>query len=142
MFVILEKIKIRTEKGTLHYKEWMAMKKFIVDFSTFNDKGLPELSLWGKYLVYATILGCADKLRETMRVKFQNMSSDLTSDYYYYNYYFYDDIGSGISNSVRDAITTSHSTIMAASYSSGSGFGGGSSGGGGCGGGGGGGGHF
>ena len=53
IFVITRKF--YTKKGAEHYAKWMAHKKFLEDFSRFNEKELPEVTLWDKYLVYATI---------------------------------------------------------------------------------------
>lgn len=142
ILIIVGSTKFRTKEGTLQYKKWMALKKFLEDFSTFDDKDLPEVPLWGKYLVYATVLGCANKLRKTMEVKLQNMDESVYSNYYYYHYYFNDDFSHSINNAIPSAVSSSNSSIAAASSSSGGGFGGGSSGGGGSFGGGGGGGHF
>lgn len=139
----------RTEKGSLHYKQWMALKKFMVDFGTMDEKELPELKIWGKYLVYASVLGCAKQLEKTMKIKMENMN--LTEEQmasYYLNDSFADNIfimstlTSSIHNSVQTAVSSSRSSIASSSSSSGGGFGGGASFGGGSFGGGGGGGHF
>ena len=56
----------------------MAHKRFLEDFSRFDEKELPEVILWDKYLVYASILGCADELSKQMEVKINAM--DTSSD--------------------------------------------------------------
>jgi uncharacterized membrane protein len=131
----------RTIKGNDHYVKWNAFKRFLLDFGRFNEKELPEIVLWEKYLVYATVFGIADKVSKAMEIKIRDMGMDPTMPLYtnlYLNHYFATNLVSTV-NTVR---TASMSKIAQSQSSSGSGFGGGFSGGGGFGGGGvGGGGH-
>ena len=64
---------IRTDKGKEEFAKTKAFKNFLQDFGRFNDKELPEVRLWNKYLVYATVLGCATKLLKTMKVKIEEL---------------------------------------------------------------------
>lgn len=136
----------KTEKGALEYAKWQAFKRFLEDFGMMDEKELPEVKLWGKYLVYATILGCAETLEKTMKIRMDAMnideSSNLYLDYYYTNRLMRAGLYSTISSSVSTAVSSSRSSIASSSSSSSSGFGGGSSFGGGSFGGGGGGGRF
>ena len=144
IFVITRKF--YTKKGAEHYAKWMAHKKFLEDFSRFNEKELPEVTLWDKYLVYAVVLDCADKLSKEMELKMPNMDTTNTT-YVGYNpymthYIITSNIYSSINSGIHTAVTSSRSSIAASNTSSGGGFGGGSIGGGGSFGGGGGGGRF
>ncbi len=144
IFVITRKF--YTKKGAEHYAKWMAHKRFLEDFSRFNEKELPEVTLWDKYLVYAVILDCADKLSKEMELKMPNMDRDDTA-YVGYNpymthYIITANLYSSINSGIHTAVASSRSSIAASSSSSGGGFGGGSIGGGGSFGGGGGGGRF
>ena len=138
----------KTEKGALHYKKWMALKKFMIDFGAMDIKELPEIKLWGKYLVYATALGCAKELEKTMKVRIDDINSDQDLATYYMldsftdNIFIMSNISSSINNSIVGAVSSSRSSIANSSSSSGYGGGGGASFGGGSFGGGGGGGHF
>lgn len=142
-FIYEINIKKRTEFGAVEYQKWKAFKRFLEDFGRFDEKALPEVSLWERYLVYAMVLGVADKLQKVMQIKLKNMNVsengfDL-SDIYVMNYLIGNNLENVISNSVKSAIATSRSTIASSEMSSGSGMGGGFSSGGGFGGGGGGG---
>ena len=144
IFVITRKF--YTKKGAEHYAKWMAHKKFLEDFSRFNEKELPEVTLWDKYLVYATILDCADKLSKEMELKMPNMDTSNTT-YVGYNpymthYIITTNLYSSINSGIHTAVASSRSSIASSQSSSGGGFGGGSIGGGGSFGGGGGGGRF
>ena len=129
-FVIGVKDKNRTLKGKEEYSKWLAHKRFLKDFSNFDAKDLPEITLWEKYLVTATVLGCADKVEKRMKMYIAD-TNDINT-----NLLIYQSINLGITkelnNGIQTAINNSSYTISSSSssYSSGGGFGGGSSGGG------------
>jgi uncharacterized membrane protein len=125
----------RTVKGNDHFVKWKAFKKFLVDFGRFDEKELPEIVLWEKYLVYATVFGVADKVYKAMEIKVKDMNVNTDMSLYpnlYFNHYF----ASSLMSTVNTARTASVSKIAESNMSSGSGGGGGFSGGGGFGGGG------
>lgn len=137
--VYIGTIKRKSEKGIEHYTRWKAFKKFLNDFGTFDTKELPEIILWERYLVYATIFGLAKKVQKDMNVKIKEI--ELTDTYYGNNYIFINDFNmtSVISSSLNEAFRGAQTTInreMASSssgsygghgggFSSGGGFGGG-----------------
>ena len=136
------KVKKRTEKGALEFAKWSAFKRFLKDFGRMDEKELPEVVLWEKYLVYAVVLGCADKLSKTMQIKMEEMNipeTNLIDPFVFTHFHM---ISSSVSSSVRSARSYSSPSSSGGSWSSGSGGGGGFSSGGGFGGGGGGGGRF
>ena len=132
----------KTEKGIEHYAQWQAFKNFLNDFGTFELKELPEITLWDRYLVYATIFGLADKVEKAMNVRIKEIDID-NYDYTPIFIYNHVNIGNTINSSISSAVNSAQATVSrqnaSSSFSSGSGFGGGFSGGGGFGGGGGGG---
>ena len=134
----------KTLRGSEHYDKWKAFKNFLNDFGSFELKELPEIVLWERYLVYATIFGLADKVQKNMNVRISEMNID-TLGYDYYPSYVYINLGNTINSSINNAVNSAYSRQSAnyanthSSSSSGSGFGGGFSSGGGFGGGGGGG---
>lgn len=140
MYCIL--IDKKTMKGSLHYDKWKAFKNFLNDFGSFELKELPEIVLWERYLVYATIFGLADKVEKSMNVHIKEI--DMES-YDYYPSFVYINMGHTINTSINNALSSAYSRQAAnysnshSSSSSGGGFGGGFSSGGGFGGGGGGG---
>ncbi len=46
----------RTKEGNELYSKWGALRLFMEDIVTYEDK-LPEKRLWGKYLAYANVFG-------------------------------------------------------------------------------------
>jgi len=140
-FVYTLLIDRKTKKGAEHYDRWRAFKNFLNDFGTFDLKELPEIVLWERYLVYATIFGLADKVQQSMNVRINEL--DIANvDYDYYPSFVYINLGHSINNSVSQALQTAYNRQAAnyanshSSSSSGGGFGGGASFGGGFGGGG------
>lgn len=133
----------RTKKGNEDYAKWMAFKKFLQDFGTFDTKELPEIALWERYMVYATVFGLAEKVSKCMNVKIKELETQgiYMGGYYptFSDWYVFNSIHHSITSSVQSNITAVTAARANSASSSGSGFGGGFSGGGGFGGGGGGG---
>ena len=124
------------------YGKAKGLENFMKDFSIMNKRELPEVTLWEKYLVYATVLGVADKLEKTMKIKIETFNeTDISSgDIIVMNHMLRHNFTTSLNNSITSAYTSSRSTLSQSS--SGTGSGGGFSGGGSfSGGGGGGGGH-
>ena len=134
----------RTETGALEYAKWQALKNFLKDFSIIDKRELPEVNLWGKYMVYAITLGCADKLAKAMEVRIKDFNSNdyAFNTYSATNFAMVNSFNNVVTSSINSAIASARSAenVANSASSSGGGFGGGfSSGGGGFGGGGGGG---
>lgn len=135
----------RSKEGNEEYHKWMALKNFMKDFGRMQEKELPEIKLWEKYLIYATVFGIAKKLAKTMELKVKQFENADFNDIYTINA-FHDMLN--VSNVVASSVETAKIiadrayAVAHSSDSSGSGSGGGFSSGGGSFGGGGGGGRF
>lgn len=135
----------RTKRGAEDYQKWKAFKRFLEDFGRFDEKELPEIVLWERYLVYANIFGIADKVGKTMKIKFNeiNTNNQYSNGDLLFDYMMWNNLNHSINNTVRSSVSTARTVVNEAiaksSNSSGGGFGGGFSSGGGFGGGGGGG---
>lgn len=135
----------RTKRGAEDYQKWKAFKRFLEDFGRFDEKELPEIVLWERYLVYANIFGIADKVGKTMKIKFNeiNTNNQYSNGDLLFDYMMWNNFNHSINNTVRSSVSTARTVVNEAiaksSSSSGGGFGGGFSSGGGFGGGGGGG---
>lgn len=125
-----------TQKGINEQEQWKAFKKYMEDFSYLNEKEVPELVLWEKYLVFATAFGIADKVLKQLKVKYPELNDpDTIHSMILFNSMYN---SNGFNTKFINSINTSTSRMYSSTYSSGSGGGGGFSGGGGFGGGGGG----
>lgn len=79
-----------TPEGKEAHDKWMNFKKYISDFSLINERPPESVKIWGKYLVYASALGCADEATSTMKKYYDLVeisdsidSSDVLSFAYY-----------------------------------------------------------
>jgi len=57
----------RTPESALEEKRWKAFKRFLSDFSAMKDAPATLLGIWDQYLVYAIVLGVAEKLLENVK---------------------------------------------------------------------------
>ncbi len=137
--VYVSLIKKRTKEGNEDYAKWKGLKKFITDFGNFEQRDLPKVVLWEKYLVYALVFKNAKKLARTMEIKVKEMPDQQVNISAFNTYYFTRvvSLNSSLNSSVTRAYTSASSSMASAS-----GTGGGFSSGGGSFGGGGGGGRF
>ena len=125
---IAKKLNVLTQKGVDIQEQWKGLKKYMEDFSMLDRREVPELVIWEKYLVYATVFGVADKVIKQLKIVYPNFEeiTNGINTYTYMNIMMHTNFSTSFSN----AISTS---IASATYSSGSGSGGGFSGGGGFG---------
>ena len=81
----------RTKKGNEQYHKWKGLKNFLADFGRLDEKDLPEIKLWERYLVYATMFGLAVKVQNAMKMNLERMNYSDNIDFtylYFDNYYF------------------------------------------------------
>lgn len=88
--ILPEKIGGRwTQEGIDYHAKWEAFKKYLQDFSLIKEYPPESVVVWNKYLVYATALGVADKVRKSMSLtipKDQLNQSDIYLFHYYGGY--------------------------------------------------------
>lgn len=121
---IAKKTNVLTQEGMELKEKWKGLKKYMEDFSLLNEKEVPAIEVWEKYLVFATAFGIAEKVLKQLKTIYPNideLDAVNTSTYMYFMYH------SNFSSSFSGAISSSISSV----YSSSSGGGGGFSGGGG-----------
>ena len=71
-----------TKEGSIFHDRWTNFKKYLLDYSLIMERPPASIQVWGKYLVYATALGCADEVRQNMIKHFNqtNVSSEMLTD--------------------------------------------------------------
>ena len=101
------------------------------NFSLLNEREVPELVLWEKYLVYATAFGIADKVLKQLKIKYPELSDEnyMISNGYMYIYFmnrynFERTLTSSMQKAYSAGLAEKASREMESSHSS-SGFGGG-----------------
>lgn len=121
----------RTKKGNEQYHKWKGLKNFLADFGRLDEKDLPEIKLWERYLVYATMFGLAAKVQNAMKMNLERMNYSDNIDFtylYFDNYYFSNSMTNAVNSSLSSARgTISTQELASSSDSSSGGYGGGSS---------------
>lgn len=137
-FVMYNKIHNLTDKGLEEKAKWMGLKKYMEDFSLLNEKEVPDLKLWEKYLVFATAFGIADKVLKQLKIKYPELQNiDGYDDYAYMYMLYHSSLNTRFINSLNTSVNKVYMGGMSAqaaknydgsNFSSGGGFGGGFSG--------------
>ena len=122
--IAMLKINVYTQEGIDEIEKWKGLKKYMEEFSLLNEREVPEIAIWEKFLVYATAFGIADKVEEQLKIVYPDIESSINVNTYPYMHLM---IHTNFSKSFSNAISSS----MSSAYSSASGGGGGFSGGGG-----------
>ncbi len=143
-YMIGQRYNTLTQKGVDEKEKWVGLKKYMEDFSLLNEREVPELAIWEKYLVFATTFGIADKVLKQLKIKYPQLMDETYMNTYGYSYMYLmynhrlnDAFVTSLNNSVNRAYQGGVSASAVrngysyGNYSSGGGFGGGFSGGGG-----------
>lgn len=120
----LKRIAVYTQEGVDESAKWKGLKKYMKEFSLLKEKEVPDIVIWEKFLVYATVFGIADKVLKQLKVVYPNIEEMTTAGNYTY-------MNAMISTNFARSFSSAVSTSMSSAYSSASGSGGGFSGGGG-----------
>ena len=71
----------KSKVGIEEYTKWNAFKKFLCDFSHFEDYDIMSVIMWEEYLVYANVLGVADLVEKQMRIKLKDLPEESSLEY-------------------------------------------------------------
>lgn len=144
--IVSKSKKMLNQRGENFLALWKGFYKFLNEFTLLDEKELPELFMWEKYLVYATVLGVSEKVLKKLKLCYPELNDEkfVKSNMLFFstisstNMNFVsglNDITSSIESAVRDAQNVISNLSSSASSGSGGGFSsGGSSGGSGSGG--------
>lgn len=123
---IAKKSRNLTQKGANEQEAWEGLKRYMEDFSLLNEREVPDLILWEKYLVYATVFGIADKVLAQLKIKYPQLADEsyMINNGYTYMYMmnrmnFDRMIMSGINKAYNTGLAQRQARIAASSYSSG-----------------------
>lgn len=72
-----------TESGKEFHDKWKNFENYLNDYSLIKEYPPQSVQVWGRYLVYATALGCADEVTKNMKKYFKdiNMSQSYIDEY-------------------------------------------------------------
>lgn len=84
MLILLDRIRNKakgkiyklTQKGADERSKWKALANFLKDYSKIDEKGVFDIVIWEKYLVYATAFGISDKVIEELHAKYPYVFTD------------------------------------------------------------------
>ena len=114
------KTRTLTQKGVNEKEEWEALKRYMENFSLLDEREVPELVLWEKYLVYATAFGIADKVLSELKVKYPeivdvdgNFYSNYTYMYMMSRYNFDRMMGNGIQRAYNAGVSARNARQVA-----------------------------
>ena len=80
-FVFRTPCYILDQQGEDDLAMWQAFGRFLDDFTTFDEKELPEFSVWREYMVYAVAMGNGQKVAKALAVKYPEAVSAGTNNY-------------------------------------------------------------
>ena len=58
---------ILTDGGHNKAMQALQFRQFLKEFTIINERNVPEVSLWGEYLIVASLFGLADKVASSMK---------------------------------------------------------------------------
>lgn len=84
-----------TKEGKEFHDKWKNFEKYIKDFSLIKERPPASIQVWGRFLVYATALGCADEVSKNMKkyMEFKQIpetmlyDSDIVALGYFWGFY-------------------------------------------------------
>ncbi|MGM9562600.1 MAG: DUF2207 family protein, partial [Faecousia sp.] len=77
-FVFKTSCYVLDQQGEDDLALWQAFGRFLDDFTAFEDKELPEFSVWREYMVYAVAMGNGRKVAKALAVKYPEAFSTGT----------------------------------------------------------------
>ncbi len=63
-----------TQEGENRLALWQGFKNFLTEFTLFEEKDMPEIFMWQRYLVYATVFGVANKVLENLKIRYPQLN--------------------------------------------------------------------
>lgn len=107
-FKIASRYNTLTQKGVNRKEELQGLKKYMEEFSMIDDKTVPELVLWEKYLVYATVFGIADKVLKQLKVVYPQITEGDLAGYTYMYLMYSNNFNTSFLNTLNTSVTTSY----------------------------------
>lgn len=105
------KINIFTQKGIDEQNKWKALKKYMDDFSMLEKREVPEIVIWKKFLVYATVFGIADKVLKQLKIVYPDIDEIVNVNTYAYMYLMLNtNFSSNFTNTLNNSISSAYSS--------------------------------
>lgn len=78
-----------SNKGEYDLGVWQGLKKFMLEFSRMKEYGVPQLTLWEEYLVYATMMGISKQVCAQLKLVYPELNDEAYVDTYFGGSYLY-----------------------------------------------------
>lgn len=114
-----------TQEGVDFDAQWNGFKRYIQDFSQMKEYPPESVVVWNHYLVYATALGVADKVKKVMELSLSKDQLETSNLYLFHYYGGYVVLSSGLSTGMSTATSDSGGSGGVGGVGGGSGGGGG-----------------
>lgn len=95
-----------TQKGENEKEAWHGLKRYMEDYSMIDDREVPELAVWEKYLVFATVFGIADKVLKQLKIQYPELKDNNT----YIGTMYNTGLNVAMINSLNNSITNVYNT--------------------------------
>lgn len=70
---IVTKLSIFDQEGIDHREKLRALENYMLEFSNFKQKGVPEISIWEYYIIFAISFGISKKVLEQINSCYPNI---------------------------------------------------------------------
>ena len=129
-----KKISSLTQEGIDEKEKLNGLKKYMEDFSMLDEREIPELVLWEKFMIYATLFGISEKVLKQLKVRYPELENEeyLRQNMIYMHLLSNNSLDNSFAKTIDSSMQKAYNKSVAnTSSSSGSGSGGGFSSGGG-----------
>ena len=105
--------------GAAYYKDH-GLKRYLLDFSDFSDRGVLDMTLWGRYMVYATAFGISDKVMAQLTKAYPEVADPQWLDEHAASSYMYMPLHSssvmGASTGAAVGASVAAASVFSANY--------------------------
>lgn len=103
-----------TKEGYTEKLQWIALERYIKDYSMLDERKVPDIKLWEKYLVYATTFGISNEVVKQIKIvnpELFGVDIDYTEIGGFWNLFNFgmdglEVLGNGLRSVYKDAIDT------------------------------------
>lgn len=96
------------------------LKRYLLDFSDFSDRGVLDMTLWGRYMVYATAFGISDKVMAQLTKAYPEVADPQWLDEHAASSYMYMPLHSssvmGASTGAAVGASVAAASVFSANY--------------------------
>ncbi len=108
---LINLIEVLSEEAHREQIEWKGLKKYMEDYSLLKEKSVPDIVLWEKYLVYATVFGISKKVIKQLKTVHPEMfeQNNGYANYSYWNVVCMNSYGNNGLNILNDSVNKAYS---------------------------------